>query len=63
MLHSQFDAVLNDVLLLLHDLVLLGVVRVAGGVAGGDGGVQGADAVPPPRQVVWELQLCPLALR
>ena len=64
MIGLQLDAVLDDVLLLLDDLVLLGVVRVAGGgVAGGHGGVQGADAVPPPRQVVRELQLRPLALR
>ena len=64
MIGLQLDAVLDDVLLLLDDLVLLRVVGVAGGgVAGGHGGVQGADAVPPPRQVVRELQLRPLALR
>lgn len=37
---SQFDAVLDDVLLLLDDLVLLWVVGLRGGHAGRHGGVQ-----------------------
>jgi len=54
---SQLDAVLDDVLLLLDDLVLLGVAGLRRRHAGGDGGVQRADAVSAPGRRLGELQL------
>lgn len=54
---SQFDAMLDDVLLLFDDLVLLGVVGLGQRHAGGHGGVQRADAVSTSSQRLWELQL------
>lgn len=60
---SQFNAVLNDVLLLFYDLVLLWVVCLGYSNTGRDGRIQRADAVPTSRQLLWELQLGPLAIR
>lgn len=44
---SQLDAMFNDVLLLLDDLILVWKVRVRSSQAAGQAGVQRAEAVAP----------------
>jgi len=61
-MNSQFDAVLNDVLLLFDNLILLRMICLGRGGAG-NGGVQRADAVSTARQLLWKFELCSLAVR
>lgn len=60
---SQFDAMLNDVLLLFYNLILLWMICLGNWDAGWDCGVQWADAVSTSCQLLWQLQLSSLIIR
>lgn len=60
---SQFNAMLDDVLLLFDDLVLLWMVHLGSRDAGGYSGVQRANTVSTPCELLQKLQLSSLTVR